>query len=88
MLYYTLRLAEDKLKDRGVAFNRTLFKSFEESGIIPKPKNILIARRANTGISRIETRIYTEEEIDRLIEIYISHKPKTDEESPSQKSQT
>lgn len=74
MVLYTSHYLRELLKEKGLPFSKVSVLAYEKAGILPVPENMLIYRKEmRWGKNTI--RVYSEEEMKRLVEIvadYIS----------------
>lgn len=67
-----------RIKEEGLQINRSYLIVWEQQGLIPKPENVLLTgvasgkRKGFLGRYTGEIRLYTEEDIDKIIEIVSS----------------
>ena len=78
MKFYTMSTLIKRVKEAGFSTNRSYLIVWEQQGLIPKPKNVLITGVASEhrlgflGRYTGEIRLYTEEDIDKIIDIVSS----------------
>ena len=75
MKFYTLQYLLSRLKQEGLPAGRRTIVGLEGVGIVPRPKNTLFYRLKPSPLAG-ETRIYTKEEVEEIVEKVREYKKK------------